>query len=66
MSVEHDGDLLLGRQPRFPVHRYSTLAGFVEPGESMEEAVAREIFEEAGCGGMCASSPASLGLSLHR
>ncbi len=48
MSVEHDGDLLLGRQPRFPTHRYSTLAGFVEPGESLEEAVAREIFEEAG------------------
>lgn len=48
MSVEHDGDLLLGRQPRFPTHRYSTLAGFVEPGESLEEAVAREIKEEAG------------------
>lgn len=48
MSVEHDGRLLLGRQPRFPPHRYSALAGFVEPGESIEEAVAREIFEEAG------------------
>jgi len=48
MSVEHDGDLLLGRQPRFPTHRYSTLAGFVEPGEGLEEAVAREIYEEAG------------------
>lgn len=48
MSVEHDGDLLLGRQPRFPARRYSTLAGFVEPGESLEEAVAREIREEAG------------------
>ena len=48
MSVEHDGDLLLGRQPRFPAHRYSTLAGFVEPGEGLEEAVAREIREEAG------------------
>ncbi len=48
MSVEHDGDLLLGRQPRFPARRYSTLAGFVEPGEGLEEAVAREIREEAG------------------
>lgn len=48
MSVEHDGDLLLGRQPRFPPRRYSTLAGFVEPGEGLEEAVAREILEEAG------------------
>jgi len=48
MSVEHEGRLLLGRQPRFPPHRYSALAGFVEPGESIEEAVAREIYEEAG------------------
>lgn len=48
MSVEHDGRLLLGRQPRFPARRYSALAGFVEPGETIEEAVAREVFEEAG------------------
>lgn len=48
MLVEHDGNLLLGRQPRFPPKRFSALAGFLEPGESMEEAVAREIFEEAG------------------
>ena len=48
MTVEHQGDLLLGRQPRFPAGRYSALAGFVEPGESIEEAVAREVFEEAG------------------
>lgn len=48
MLVEHDGRLLLGRQPRFPAGRYSTLAGFVEPGETVEEAVAREVFEEAG------------------
>ncbi|MCK9543408.1 MAG: NAD(+) diphosphatase, partial [Novosphingobium sp.] len=46
MLVEHDGALLLGRQPRFPPHRYSALAGFVEPGESIEEAVMREVREE--------------------
>ncbi|OZA93546.1 NAD(+) diphosphatase [Altererythrobacter sp. H2] len=50
MLVEHaDGDrLLLGRQPRFPPRIFSALAGFVEPGETIEEAVAREIKEEAG------------------
>ncbi|KQM22340.1 NAD(+) diphosphatase [Novosphingobium sp. Leaf2] len=48
MTVEHGGKLLLGRQPRFPAGRYSALAGFVEPGETVEEAVAREVFEEAG------------------
>ncbi|HZV11090.1 MAG TPA: NAD(+) diphosphatase, partial [Novosphingobium sp.] len=48
MSVAHEGRLLLGRQPRFPPHRYSALAGFIEPGEAVEEAVAREIWEEAG------------------
>jgi NAD+ diphosphatase len=39
---------LLGRSPRFPSDMYSTLAGFVEPGESLEDTVRREIFEEAG------------------
>lgn len=48
MLVEHEGMLLLGRQPRFPPRRYSALAGFLEPGESIEEAVAREVKEEAG------------------
>lgn len=48
MLVEHDDRLLLGRQPRFPPRRFSALAGFVEPGESIEEAVAREVHEEAG------------------
>ncbi|PEQ12933.1 NADH pyrophosphatase [Novosphingobium sp. PC22D] len=48
MLVEHEGQVLLGRQPRFPERRYSALAGFVEPGESIEEAVAREVHEEAG------------------
>ena len=46
----HDGAdrCLLGRQPVWPPDRYSTLAGFVEPGESLEQAVAREIEEESG------------------
>ncbi len=49
MLVEHaDGRLLLGRQPRYPAGRYSALAGFVEPGETIEEAVTREVREEAG------------------
>ncbi len=48
MLAEHDGRLLLGRQPHYPPGRYSALAGFVEPGESIEAAVAREIKEEAG------------------
>lgn len=43
------GDMcLLGRQPRFMPGMYSALAGFVEPGESLEEAVRREVMEEAG------------------
>lgn len=48
MLVEYEGKLLLGRQPRFPPRRFSALAGFVEPGETIEEAVRREVFEEAG------------------
>jgi NAD+ diphosphatase len=46
----HDGDdrCLLGRQPSWPRGRYSTLAGFVEPGESLEQAVVREVREESG------------------
>jgi NAD+ diphosphatase len=44
-----DGDrALLGRQSTWPVGRYSTIAGFVEPGESLEDAVAREVLEETG------------------
>jgi NAD+ diphosphatase len=39
---------LLGRQPSWPVGRYSNIAGFVEPGESLETAVAREVWEETG------------------
>lgn len=48
MLAEHDGRLLLGRQPQYPPGRYSALAGFLEPGESIEAAVARELMEEAG------------------
>jgi NAD+ diphosphatase len=44
-----DGErALLGRQASWPKGRYSTIAGFVEPGESLEDAVAREVFEETG------------------
>jgi len=46
--VEHDGACLLGRQASWPEGRYSTLAGFVEPGESLEDAVRREVAEETG------------------
>ena len=48
MLAEHDGRALVGRGHHFPPRRYSALAGFVEPGESVEEAVAREVEEEAG------------------
>jgi NAD+ diphosphatase len=46
--VENEDSLLLGRQARYPPRSYSALAGFIEPGESVEEGVAREVFEEAG------------------
>lgn len=42
------GACLLGRHSRWPFGMYSTLAGFVEPGETLEQAVSREVFEEAG------------------
>jgi NAD+ diphosphatase len=49
MAIVDDEDrLLLGRQAAWPPKRYSTLAGFVEPGESLEAAVRREVAEEAG------------------
>lgn len=48
MLVEHDGACLLGRQAGWPPGRWSTLAGFVEPGESLEDAVRREVAEESG------------------
>ena len=49
MAVTDAADrLLLARSPRWPEGRFSVLAGFVEPGESLEAAVAREVFEEVG------------------
>ncbi len=50
MLVAKDDRLLLGQSHKFPPDRnfYSTLAGFVEPGESLEDAVRREVFEEVG------------------
>ncbi len=46
--VEHADAALLGRKPGWPRERFSTLAGFVEPGETLEDAVRREIAEESG------------------
>jgi NAD+ diphosphatase len=48
MLVARGDKCLLGRQPRFPEKMYSCLAGFLEPGETIEAAVRRETFEEAG------------------
>uniref|UniRef100_H2Z6A0 NAD(+) diphosphatase n=1 Tax=Ciona savignyi TaxID=51511 RepID=H2Z6A0_CIOSA len=49
LVVSKDGEkCLLGRQARFPGRMYSCIAGFMEPGESMEDAARREVFEESG------------------
>ena len=48
MTVEHEGRLLLGRRVGWPTGRLSVLAGFVSPGEAVEEAVVREVYEESG------------------
>ena len=48
MLVEHEDRLMLGRGLGWGEGRFSSLAGFVEPGESIEEAVAREVLEESG------------------
>ena len=45
--ITHGDACLLGRNSNWPPKRFSTLAGFVEPGESLEDAVVREVFEEA-------------------
>lgn len=46
MLVTHGNDVLLGRSPHWPEGMYSLLAGFMEPGESIEDAVRREVIEE--------------------
>jgi NAD+ diphosphatase len=46
MSIVRDDRILLARAPHFPANLYSTLAGFVEPGETLEDAVRREVREE--------------------
>ncbi|CAN5412378.1 NAD(+) diphosphatase [soil metagenome] len=49
MLITDDHDrALLGRNPHWPPTTFSTLAGFVEPGESLDDAVRREVFEEVG------------------
>lgn len=48
MLVEHEGALLVGRGLGWPDRTYSALAGFIEPGESIEEGVKREVWEEVG------------------
>jgi NAD+ diphosphatase len=74
IMLVHDGDrCLLGRQKVWPPGMHSTLAGFVEPGESLEDAVAREVLEETGirCTDVTYHSsqpwpfPASLMLGFH-
>lgn len=47
--ISNSGDqILLGRQKAWPKGMYSCLAGFIEPGESFEDSVRREVYEEAG------------------
>lgn len=46
--ISRGDEILLARSERFPPGMYSTLAGFVEPGESVEQCVHREVFEEVG------------------
>jgi NAD+ diphosphatase len=48
VAVERGPEILLARSPHFPPGIYSVLAGFVDPGESAEEAVEREVLEEVG------------------
>jgi len=48
MVVRHQGNILLGRQSSWKPGMYSALAGFVEPGETIEDAARREVFEESG------------------
>lgn len=71
--VHHDRHCLLGRQASWPARRFSTIAGFVEPGEALEDAVRREVAEEtniqlAHCrylGSQPWPFPASLMIGFH-
>jgi NAD+ diphosphatase len=73
VAVSRGEHLLLGRKPEWPAGRFSTVAGFVEPGETLEEAVAREVKEETGvvCGAVTYHSsqpwpfPSSIMLGFH-
>jgi NAD+ diphosphatase len=73
VRVVNGNRLLLGRQPAWPEGRFSVLAGFVEPGETLEEAVRREVREESsvelGEVGYVASQPwpfpSSLMIGFH-
>lgn len=48
MLITHGNSVLMGRSPGWPEGMFSLLAGFVEPGETLEAAVRREVFEESG------------------
>ena len=48
MLITHGNSVLMGRSPGWPEGMYSCLAGFVEPGETCEQAVQREVMEEVG------------------
>jgi NAD+ diphosphatase len=73
VAVSDGGRLLLGRQASWPEKRWSVLAGFMEPGESLEQTVAREVLEEAGvrirecryAGSQPWPFPAALMLAFH-
>lgn len=48
VMIEKDNEILMARSSHFPAGRYGLIAGFVEPGESIEEAIVREVMEEVG------------------